>query len=65
MVLYLVVRKLAVLQVGSAAEGPDAGIGVVVGVFAHTVWETLLKKKIENHFCLKPFRNYTPTPIYQ
>lgn len=41
---YLTVCKLAVLQVLPAAEGPDAGVGVVVGVFAHAVWETLLDK---------------------
>ncbi len=41
---YLAVCKLAVLKVVFAVEGPDAGVGVVVGVFAHAVWETLLKK---------------------
>lgn len=42
---YLGVCKLAVLQVGFAVEGPDAGVGVVEGVFTHAVWETLLRKK--------------------
>lgn len=42
---YLCVCKLAVLQVGCAVEGPDAGVGVVEGVFTHAVWETLLRKK--------------------
>lgn len=40
---YLGVGELAVLEVLLAVQGPDAGVCVVVGVFTHTVWETLLK----------------------
>lgn len=40
---YLTVRKLTVLQVVFFVKGPDAGVRVVVGIFAHTVGETLLR----------------------
>lgn len=42
--LYLAVCKLAVLQVLFTVQGPDAGVGVVVGVFTHAVWKTLLEE---------------------
>lgn len=42
---YLAVCKLAVLQVLAAVEGPDAGVGVVVGVLTHAVRETLLDQE--------------------
>lgn len=42
---YLAVGKLAVLKVELVAECPDAGVGVVVGVLTHTVWETVLMEK--------------------
>lgn len=42
--IYLAVCKLAVLQVAFTVKGPDTGVGVVVGVFAHAVWKTLLEK---------------------
>lgn len=42
---YLAVCKLAVLQVLTGGDGPHAGVGVVVGVFTHAVWEALLDRK--------------------
>lgn len=41
---HLTVCKLAVLQV-VFNQGPNTGIGVVVGVLTHTVWETLLERR--------------------
>ena len=41
-VLYLVIVKLAVLEVGGGGDAAHAGVGVVEGVLAHTVGETLL-----------------------
>lgn len=43
--LYLIVVKLAVLQVGRGGDGAHTCVGVVVRVLAHTVWETLLEKE--------------------
>lgn len=40
---HLVVVELAVLQVGRGGDGAHAGVGVVVRVLAHAVWETLLE----------------------
>lgn len=42
--LYLIIVKLAVLQVGSGGDCAHTRIGVVVRVLTHTVWETLLGK---------------------
>lgn len=44
--IYLAIRKLAVLHVETVVEGPDTGVGVVVGVFAHAVGETLLQENV-------------------
>lgn len=41
-ILYLIVIKFAVLQVGRAGDGAHTGVSVVVRVLTHTVWETLL-----------------------
>ena len=41
---YLVIVKLAVLEVGGGGDAAHAGVGVVEGVLAHAVGETLLEK---------------------
>lgn len=40
--MYLIVIKLAVLQADRGGDSAHTSVGVVVGVLAHTVWETLL-----------------------
>lgn len=40
--MYLIVIKLAVLQADRGGDSAHAGVGVVEGVLAHAVWETLL-----------------------
>lgn len=51
---HLSVCKLAVLQV-VFSQGPNTGIGVVVGILTHTVWETLLEQRTTREiFCIPP-----------
>lgn len=40
--MYLIVIKLAVLQADRGGDSAHTSVGVVVGILAHTVWETLL-----------------------
>lgn len=45
--LYLFVFKFAVLQVDRGGDSAHTCVGVVVGVLAHTVGETLLKERTD------------------
>ena len=46
--MYLVIVKLAVLQVGRGGDAAHAGVGVIEGVLAHAVGETLLGETFRN-----------------
>lgn len=45
--LYLFVFKFAVLQVDRGGDSAHTCVGVVVGVLAHAVGETLLKERTD------------------
>lgn len=64
--LYLIIIKLAVLQVCRGGDSAHTGIGVVIRVLTNTVWETFLKKvdrRQRTEFFLVPHILFNINPL--